>query len=84
MKEETVEQPAIVQRPIMPHRLDRRVHIELVDHICALFSREDVPHAHVREVKDDPHLFDIWRTLSHDMETLMQHVVCSLMLIQSL
>lgn len=68
----------------MPHNLDRRVHIELVDCICALFSREDVPHAHVREIRGDPHILDIWHTLPHDMKTLMHHVVGSLMLFQSL
>ena len=32
----------------------------------------------------DPHLFDIWCTLTHDMMTLMHHAVGALTLIQSL
>ena len=84
MEEKVVEQPIVVHRPVMPRRLDRRVRIELEDRICALFSREVVPCSHVREIKDDPHIFDIWCTLPRDMMTLMHHVVNSLTLIQSL
>ena len=73
MEVEVVDHPAVVQRLVMPHRLDRRVPIKLENHICSLFYREDVPHAHIRQIKDDPHLFDIWRTLPHDMRTLMRH-----------
>ena len=65
----------------MPCRSNCRVHIELEDCICSLFSREDVPNAHVREIKGDPYLFDIWCTLSYDMMTLMRHVVSALILI---
>ena len=84
MEKDAGEQPAAISRPIMPCRTDRRVHIELEDCICALFSKEDVPHAHIREIKYDPDLFDIWRTLPCDMTTLMHHVVGALTLIQSL
>ena len=59
MEEEVVEQRTTIHRLVMPRRLDHRVHIELENHICYIFSKEDVPHAHVREIKDDPHLFDI-------------------------
>lgn len=51
----------------MPCRPNHRVCIELANHICVIFNREDVPHAHVREIKDGPHLFDVWRTLPRDM-----------------
>ena len=68
----------------MLHRPNRRVHIELEDHICALFVREGVACAHVREIKHDPHIFDIWRKLPHDTTTLMFHVVGFLTLIQNL
>ena len=84
MEEEVVEHIAVVQRLVMPRRPDYRVRIESEDRICALFYREDVPCAHVREIKDDPHLFDIWRTLPHDMMTLMCYVVDALTLIQTL
>ena len=80
MEEEVVQQPVGVQRPGMPCRQDHSVHIELEDHICALFARERVPHAHVREIREDLHLFDIWCTLPRDMMTLMRHVVGALML----
>ena len=75
MEEDVDKHPAIVQRPIMPHRQNHRVHIELVDHIWDLFSREHVLYPHVREIKDDQHLFYMWHTLPHDMTTLMHHVV---------
>ena len=68
----------------MPRREDCRVRFELVDHICALFSRERVSFAHVTQIKEDQHLFDIWRTFPHDMTTLMHHVVGALMLIRRL
>ena len=48
MEEDVVEQLAAISRPIMPRRSDHRVHIELTNHICALFSREDVPRAHIK------------------------------------
>ena len=54
---------------------------DLEDHICALFSRVRVPLVHVTHIIEDPHLFDIWCTLPHDMKTLMCHVVSALMLI---
>ena len=57
----------------MPCRLYHRFFIEILDHICAPFYREDVPHEHVREMREDQHLFDICRTLTHDMTTLMHH-----------
>jgi hypothetical protein len=81
MEEEVVEYLATILIPAMQHRIEHRVHIELEDHVCALFSKEDLPHAHIREIKDDPHLFDIWSTLPCDMMTLMRHVVSSLTLI---
>ena len=81
MEEEVVKQHLVVSIPIMQCRPYHRVHIELVDHICALFTREDVPRSHIREIKDDPHLFDIWRTLPRDMMTLMCHVVNAFTLI---
>lgn len=59
MEEEVVEQSTVVSILFMPCRLDRSVHIELEDRMCALFSKEDVPRAHIRELKDYPHLFDI-------------------------
>ena len=68
----------------MPRREDRRVQFELEDRIYALFSRERVPLAHVTQIRQDPHLFDIWNTLPHDMTTLMCHVVDALILIQRL
>ena len=68
----------------MPCRQDRRVRIGLEDCICSLVSMEDVPHAHVREIKYDPRLFDIWHTLPHDMMTLMCHVVGAMMLMWNL
>ena len=58
MEEEVVEQPATVPRPVMPCRPNRRVCIELENRLCALFARKDVSCAHIREIKDDPHLFD--------------------------
>ena len=75
-----------VLRPIFYLKISlmRRVRIELAECICALFAREDVPCEHVREIKDDPHLFDIWSTLPCDMMKLMHHVVGALMLIQIL
>ena len=84
MEEEDVEQPPTISRPVMTHRPNLRVRIELEDHICALFSKEDVLCAHIREIKDYPHIFDIWRTLPCDMMPLMHHVVVALMLIWSL
>ena len=75
MEEEAIKKPASIQRRIMPCRLDCRVRIEMEDHICALFAREDVPHAHVREIREETHVFDIWCTLPCDMMTLMDHVV---------
>ena len=65
----------------MPCRPDCRVHIELEDHVYALFDREGMPRAHVRDIKDDPHLFHIWCTLPCEMMTLMCHVVSAMMLI---
>lgn len=64
----------------MPCREDRKVRFEMEDHICALFSREIVPLAHVTQIRKQPHLFDIWRILPHDMMTLMSHVVSALIL----
>ena len=84
LEEEVFQHPIGVWRPAMPRRLDRRVCIELASHMCALFSRKRVPHAHVREIREDPHLLDIWCTLPHHMMTLMHHVVSALMFIQSL
>ena len=81
MENEVVQYHARVQRPGMPHRLDRRVCIELPDRICVLFSRERVLCAHVREIGEDAHPFYIWCTLPHDMMTLMCHVIDALMLI---
>ena len=68
----------------MPCRPDRRVCIELANHICGMFLREGVPCAHVREIIQDPHLSYIWNTLPHDMVTLMCHVVGALILIRRL
>ena len=68
----------------MPCRLNHRVHIELEYHICAIFSWEDVQCAHIKDIIEEPHLFDIWCTLPLDMMTLMHHVVSALMLIWSL
>ena len=68
----------------MPCMLYHTVHIKMEDHICVVFARDDVPCAHVREIKGEPHLFDIWHKLPHAMMTLMHHVVFSLTLIQSL
>ena len=65
----------------MQYRSDRRVCTKLEDHICALFARERVSLAHVTQIIKDPHLFDIWHTLPHDMTTLIHHVVSSPMLI---
>ena len=79
-----MKQPTEVHRLVMPHTLDHRLHIELKDHKCTLFSREDVPNAHIREIKDGPHIFYICCTLHRDMMTLMHHVVDALMLIRSL
>ena len=84
MEEEVGWHPVGIQIPDMPHRQDHRVYIELEDRICALFSKERVPHAHVTQIIEDPHLFDIWCTLPRDMMTMMCHVVNSLMLIQRL
>ena len=81
MEEEVFQEPTIVQRPVLPHRPYCRVCIDLEGCICALFSREDVPCAHVREIREDPHLFDIWCALPHDMMTLMHHVVDAMTLI---
>ena len=83
MEEEVVEVP-IGHGPIISCRLDCRVCIELADHICALFAKEGVLCAHVRDIRREPHLFDIWGTLPCDMMTLMCHVVGVLTLIQSL
>ena len=74
MDEEAIKHPVRVSKLIMPHMPDYRVCVELEYHIFALFAKKDVPCAHIREIKDDPHLFDIWHTLPHDMMTLMCHV----------
>lgn len=84
MEEEVIQQHAGVHRLVMSYRLDHRVHIELAVCICVIFSRERVPHAHVRENKEDLYLVDIWRTLIHDMTKVMYHVVDAMMLIQRL
>lgn len=84
MEEEIVEQPVAVHILVMPSREDCRVHIELEDCICALFSREDVSCAHVRDIREDSRIFVIWCTVPHDMATLMRHVISALTLIQSL
>ena len=81
MEENDVPYLVGVQRPSMPHTLDSTVHIELEDYICALFSREIVPLAHVREIIEEPHIFSIWHTLPRDVKTLMGHVVGALMVI---
>ena len=84
MEDDVVEKLIVVQRLLIPHRPIHRVLIELEDRICSLFSREDVLCEHVRDIKYDPHIFDIWHTLSRDMMTLIHLVVSSLMLIQIL
>ena len=65
----------------MPHRPNRSVRIELANCISALFSRERVPLARVRDIIEDPHLFDILHTILHDMMTLIRHVVGTLIVI---
>ena len=65
-------------------RTNRRVFIELEDPICALLAMEGVPRAHVGEIIDDPHIFDIWCTLPHDMMKQMHHVVSALTFIRNL
>lgn len=60
MEEEAIVNPAAVSRPVMPHRLDHMIRIELVDHICALFSREDVPCHHILERLKMTHIYLIY------------------------
>ena len=81
--EEVVEYP-IRHRPVMPCRLDCRVHIEPSNHICDLFVREGVPCAHVTKIKWNTNLYDRWCTLPHDMMSLVCHIVSALTLIKSL
>ena len=70
MEEEDFKQP-LGYRPIMPCRTNHGFLTELENHICGLFVREGVPCAHVRDIKCDPHLSNIWCTLPCDMITLM-------------
>ena len=65
----------------MPHRPDHRFCIELEDRICNMFVKEGGPPTHVREIMQEPDLFDILHTLLHDMTLVMCHVVDALMLI---
>ena len=81
--EEAFKKP-IVHRPIIPSRPNHKVCIDLVDRIYDLFVREGVPHAHIREIRLDPNLLDIWHTLPLDMRSLLHHVVNALTFIQSL
>ena len=83
MEEEVVEQ-LIGKRFVMPCRPNQRVQIKLENRICALFPREGVPCAHIREIIQVPNLFDIWCTLPYDMMTLMCHVFDALTFIQNL
>ena len=83
MEEEAIEQ-AIGHRLVMACRPNCRARIELEDRICSLLPREGVPCAHVREVRNEPHLSDICHTLPHEMRILVHHDVGALTLIKIL
>ena len=54
------------------------------DHICHLFTVEGVQLTHVRDIKQEPNMLEIWCIIPHDMRLMMHHVFSSLTLIQSL
>jgi hypothetical protein len=81
--EEAEEQPT-VHRPCMPHRLDQRVQIEVVDHLCGVMVSHGVVPTLVRDILWVPELSMIWMTLPHDMTSLMHHIVSVINLIERL
>lgn len=71
---EEVDHQPLILRPNLLQRLDRRVHIEVVDHRCDMLTTERVIPIHVREILQGQEIFFICPTLPHDMEKLMHQV----------
>jgi hypothetical protein len=80
---EAEDQP-LVQIPHMPHRLDQRVLVEVVDQLCSVMTSHGVVPTPIKGILQEGDISRIHRIFPRDMTFLMHHIVGAINLIETL
>ena len=64
-------------RPGLRCKIDNRLQQDVVYRMARFLVDQGVQPIPMWDIVRDPHHVELWRMLPHDMNRLMQHVVCS-------